>query len=196
MSKAKGKGSDDEEGGKGKGGFLKMVIFAVVLLTLGAGGAYGAFAAGLFGGAEVVEDNTPKLIAKGAEDPFAPVGGKGDEQTAIVHGDGGSEYRIAYFSFEEPFTSNLAGSAAMIQVDIAASTQRDGRVLQWLGQHELAIRSALLTELANTPEADIYTSDGKKRLQTRLTAGINAVLTENEGFGGVDNVHFKAFLVQ
>ncbi|MFN3457950.1 MAG: flagellar basal body-associated FliL family protein, partial [Novosphingobium sp.] len=29
-----------------------------------------------------------------------------------------------------------------------------------------------------------------------LTAAINKVLSENEGFGGVDNVYFKSFIVQ
>lgn len=194
--KDKGKGKDEDE--KPKGGMIKMLIFAVVLLTLGAGGAYGAFAAGLFGGGDAVkEDNNPKFVLKGEEDPFAPAGDdKKDGGGEVVHGDGGSKYRIAYYSFSEPFTSNLADSAALVQVDIAASTQRDGRVLQWIKQHELAVRSAILTELAGTPEADIYTKAGKDRLQNRLTGAINAVLTENEGFGGVDAVHFKAFLIQ
>ncbi len=196
---AKGKDKDKAKDGedKPKGGALKMLIFAIVLLAVGAGGAYGAFAAGLIGGGEVKEDNKPKLVRKGEEDPYAPAGeGKGDEQVSIVHGEGGSEFRTAYYTFAEPFTSNLSDSPALIQVDLAASTQRDGRVLQWLSQHELAVRSAILTELANTPEADIYSSDGKDRLKASITEAINSVLTEKEGFGGVDDVHFKALLVQ
>lgn len=197
-AKDKGKGKEAEGEEKPKGGFLKMLIFAVVLLAVGAGGAYGAYAAGLFGDAGgAAEDNSPKLVRKGEDDPYAPPDdGKGKDVGAVVHGDGGNEFRTAYYSFSEPFTSNLLDSAALIQVDLAASTQRDGRVLQWLGQHELAIRSAILTELANTPEADIYSTAGKDRLKAGLTEAINAVLTENEGFGGVDDVHFKGFLVQ
>ena len=38
--------------------------------------------------------------------------------------------------------------------------------------------------------------EGKERLQARLAAAINRVLEENEGFGGVDAVHFRSFLVQ
>ena len=37
---------------------------------------------------------------------------------------------------------------------------------------------------------------GKDRLQKRLTAAINKVLKDEEGFGGVDNVYFRSFLVQ
>ncbi len=33
-------------------------------------------------------------------------------------------------------------------------------------------------------------------LQKRLTAAINKVLTQTEGFGGVDSVYFKSFIIQ
>ena len=66
----------------------------------------------------------------------------------------------------------------------------------WLKKHELAIRSAMLEVLADTPEEDINTIEGKDRLQKRLTVAINRVLIEAEGYGGVDAVYFKNFLVQ
>lgn len=181
-----------------KGGKLKLILGAVLLLGLGAGGAYGAFAAGLLGATEASDEpDVPQLVRKGDEDPFAPVSDKKDKDAApIVHGEGGSEYRTAYYSFEESFTSNLRNSPALIQVDLAASTRRDGRVLQWVAQHELAIRSALLAQLAATPEEDIFTVDGKEKLAVRLAQAINDVLEEQEGFGGIDAVHFESFLVQ
>ena len=66
----------------------------------------------------------------------------------------------------------------------------------WLKKHELAIRSAMLNVLADTPEEDINSLQGKEHMQKRLTAAINQVLTKEEGFGGVDEVYFKSFLVQ
>jgi flagellar FliL protein len=84
----------------------------------------------------------------------------------------------------------------LIQVDLAVSTRRDGRVLLWVKNHELAIRSAILAQLAATPEGAVYDVDGKRELSERLTAAINKVLEENEGFGGIDAVHFEGFLVQ
>jgi flagellar FliL protein len=60
----------------------------------------------------------------------------------------------------------------------------------------LALRSTMLAVLADTPEADVNTIAGKEKLQKRLTAAINKVLVEKEGFGGVDNIYFKNFLVQ
>ena len=54
----------------------------------------------------------------------------------------------------------------------------------------------MLTVLADTPETDIYTLEGKTHLQKRLTAAINKVLSDREGFGGVDAVYFRSFIVQ
>jgi flagellar FliL protein len=188
---------DTAEGDKPKGGMLKMVIFAVLLLGIGAGGAYGAFAAGLIGEQGPSGPDFPEFVRKGEGEPYAlPENSATSDPAGIVHGEGGSEYRTAYYSFDESFTSNLADSPGLIQVDIAVSTRRDGRVLLWVQNHELAIRSAILAQLAATPEGPIYTVEGKDELSERLTVAINQVLEENEGFGGIDSVHFKGFLVQ
>ncbi len=193
---AKAKPADDDA--PKKGGKLKLVLLALAMLGAGAGGAYGAFASGLIGGHADAGPDLPKPVAKGGEDPYAPpADAKGKDGAAEpVYGEGGSEYRRQYYSFEEGFTSNLKDSAALVQLTLAVSTQHDGRVLQWLARHELAIRSAVLVELAATPEDDVFTAEGKQRLQDRLVKAINRVLTEQEGFGGVDAVHFRSFLVQ
>jgi flagellar FliL protein len=200
MSKGEDKSDKDGEGGgkSGKGGMIKIILGAVLLVGLGAGGAYGAYAAGLFGEAGGHEEpDQPKLVLKNEEDPYAMPGKDKDKDAAApVYGEGGSKYRTAYYSFEESFTSNLSDSPGLIQVELAVSTRRDGRVLQWVKSHELAIRSAILAQLAATTEAEVYDVDGKKRLGARLTKAVNAVLEENEGFGGIDAVHFRGFLVQ
>lgn len=196
MSEKKEKDAKPKKGG----GMIVKVGAAVGLLALGGGGAYGLVAAGVIGhhGEEKKEDNRPKLIRKGEEDPFAPPAkeGEGEGGGAEVDGDGGSEYRTLYFSFADDFTSNLKGSDGLVQLSIAASTRRDYRVMMWLKKHELAIRSALLAVLAETPEEDAYTTEGKDRLQKRMTGAINKVLEQTEGFGGVDSVYFKTFIVQ
>jgi flagellar FliL protein len=185
----------------GKGLIIKMLM-ATTLLGAGGGGAFALMRSGVIGGhgEHKKEDNNPKLIRKGEEDPFAPKasgeGKEGGDEALDVMGEGGSPYRTAYFIFPDDFTSNLKDSAAMVQVSLAASTRRDGRVLLWMKKHELAIRSSMLAVLADTPEDDVYSLPGKERMQKRLTAAINQVLTEREGFGGVDDVYFKTFLVQ
>lgn len=196
--------SDKEEKPKKQkkgGGMMMKVVMAVGLLAVGGGGVFGLVAAGIIGGGhteEVKKDNNPKLVRKGEEDPYAPKAkeGEGEGAAADVEGEGGSEFRTVYYNFAEDFTSNLKNTDALLQVNISASTRRDYRVVMWMKKHELAIRSALLIAIADTPEEDVISPEGKARLQKRLTAAINKVLTETEGFGGVDNVYFKTFIVQ
>lgn len=199
MSEKKDKDAKPKKKG---GGMMIKIVGAVVLLAVGGGGVFGLVVSGVIGGHKeaVKEDHKPKLIRKGEEDPFAPKAAEGKEGEggagAEVEGDGGSEYRTVYYSFADDFTSNLKDSQALVQVSLAASTRRDYRVILWLKKHELAIRSEMLAVLADTPEGDVQTPQGKERLQARLTAAINKVLTATEGFGGVDAVYFKSFIVQ
>lgn len=187
----------DEEKPSKKGGMIRKLLLGLALIAVGAGGIFGALQAGIIGGVHEKEDNTPKLIRKGEEDPYAsPSKDKEGEGAEVVHGDGGSKFRTAYFSFHDEFTSNLKQSDALVQVSLAASTRRDGRVLMWIGKHELAIRSAVLAVLADTSEEGLYTIEGKERLQKRLTAEINDVLKQQEGFGGVDSVYFRSLIIQ
>ena len=186
---------------KPKRSFVKLAGLGVVIAGIGGGTAFGLSAAGVIGSHEEAKiDHRPQLVKKGEEDPYAPppaadakdAGGDEEEEP----GSGGNPYRIAYYSFADEFTSNLKESDGLVQLSLAASTRRDGRVLRRLARHELAIRSAVLVVLADTPEPGIDTVAGKAVLQKRLTAAINEVLTRNEGFGGVDAVYFKSFLVQ
>ena len=183
---------------KKKGGFLKLALFSLVLLGAGGGGTYAAFASGMIGSQSAEEeDHKPKLVRKGDEDPYPFVGADdAKDQTKIVHGVGGGEYRTAYYNFTDEFTSNLSGGAALIQVSLAASTNYDGRVLMWLNEHETALRSQILSVLASTSEEEITSIAGKEKLQERLTKAINETLEKREGFGGVDAVYFRSFIVQ
>jgi flagellar protein FliL len=192
---------EDKPRKKKGGGMMMKVVLAIAMLGVGGGGVFGLVAAGIIGGGhgeEEKKDTSPKLIRKGEEDPYAPKAkeGEGEGEAADVEGEGGSEFRTVYYNFAEDFTSNLKNTDALLQVNISASTRRDYRVVMWMKKHELAIRSALLIAIADTPEEDVISPEGKARLQKRLTAAINKVLTETEGFGGVDNVYFKTFIVQ
>lgn len=184
---------------KGKGLLVKLVI-ALVLIGIGGGGTFMAVKAGMIGGGEhgekAKEKDLPKLVKKGDIDPYAPKTEAKDAAAPEVDGEGGSEYKTSYYNFSEDFTANLKNSSALAQISLACSTRYDGRVLMWLKKHELAIRSEILVVLADTPEEDAFTPEGKQRLAKRLTDAINKVLTQTEGFGGVDQVYFKGFLVQ
>ncbi len=110
---SKTRAAEDAPEGKLKSGKMKLVIGAVLLLCLGAGGAYGAVASGLVGASEVDHGpDVPRLVGKGEADPYAP---EDDAPTVAMHGEGGSEYRTVYFSFEEGFTSNLKDSPGLFR---------------------------------------------------------------------------------
>ena len=199
---SKEKTETGEKPAKGKSPILLIAITAVLMLAVGGGGAFAMVRMGIIGGGpgHQKEDNSPKLIRKGDIDPYAPKpaeGGKeADTGVKEVEGEGGSPYKTSYYTFSEDFTSNLKNSSALVQISVACSTHRDGRVLMWLKKHELAVRSEMLKVLADTPEEDISSMEGKEKLQKRLTDSINHVLTQEEGFGGVDAVYFKSFLIQ
>ena len=188
---------------KKKSGLLMKLMLPVVLLGVGGGGAYGLIAAGVIGGGghkAEKEDNRPKLIRKGEEDPYAPKaeGGKEGEGggAADVDGEGGSKSPPAYSPSAEDSPPTHKNPAALLQVSLACPPRRDGRVLMWVKKHELAIRSAMLQVIADTPEEDLMSLEGKDRLQKRLAGAINKVLTDTEGFGGIDAVYFRSFIVQ
>jgi len=191
---------DDGDEKPKKKGKMGLILIAVAMLVVGGGAVFGLMMAGVIGGhgEEKKKDEGPQLVRKGAVDPYAPPAkeGEGEGGGAEAESESGDPYRTAYFTFTDDFTSNLKDSDSMVQASLACSTRRDGRVLQWLAKHELAIRSRLLEILADTPEEDATTIDGKERLNKRMTDAINQVLIQKEGFGGVDAVYFRNFIVQ
>lgn len=196
---------------KKKGGAMKWLMIGtglVVLLGGGVGGGLYAANSGLLGGghAESAEPDTPRLVPKseevrataGKEGGEGSEGGESGESSGkpTPKGEGGDKYASNYYQMEKEFTSNLRESVHFIQVGVAISTPYDNRVIDNLKTHELAVRSAILLALGETNEEDVFTAEGKTRLQKRLAAAINGVLKEKEGFGGIANVYFTNFIVQ
>lgn len=182
-----------------KKGMMVKALACLGLLGAGGGAAYGLMLRGMIGEAtHNKDDNKPKFVLKGETDPYAPPADSHNPDNSVdeIDGIGGSPYRTTYYSFADEFTSNLRNSGHFVQLSLAASTNYDGRVLMWMKKHELAIRSAILIVLADTTEEEAYSVEGKARLQKRLTAAINQVLMQNEGFGGVKDVLFKSYIVQ
>ena len=88
--------------------------------------------------------------------------------------DAGLAKRFAKAVFRQAYTDGLDVTGVDFVCDLA----------QGMGVDREALKAGM-----TSPE-------GKERLQKRLTETINRVLTKTEGFGGVDAVHFKSFLVQ
>lgn len=203
--------------GKGKGKTMKLLLLVGLGLVVGgAGAAGGLFAAGAFShkvhGPE--EDySRPQLVLKGedAEEVGKSFAAKAEAQEKS-EGEGHeaepgkgvdlptpadpSKYQATYFQVEAPFTTNLTDTDAFAQLSIAVATYYDGRVIEAMKTHEMAIRSAILLMLSQQQEIKLSTPAGKEALQARLKAVINDVLKQKTGFGGIDNVYFTSFVIQ
>ncbi|MES2498160.1 MAG: flagellar basal body-associated FliL family protein [Pseudomonadota bacterium] len=183
-------------------GILTMLVVALLFAGIGAGAGMYAAGAGLAGGGheKAPEDpNTPKLVAKeGAES-----GSHGsDKKTLPIDGiesdksPDPTKYKATYYAFEQPFTSNLRDSDGFSQVGLGVSTFYDQKVLDNLKDNEMPIRSAILMVLSQQDSFTISTPEGKLKLQKDLKDGINSVLRQRTGFGGIDNVYFTTMVVQ
>ena len=200
---------------KKKGKIGKLLVVgggAAVLIGAGVGGGLYAANSGLIGGGKheaAVDPNKPQLVPKseqkrpGEGGEAGGHGGGGEAAAAPKHegqptpeGHGGDRYATNYYPLEKDFTSNLQDSVHFIQVGVAIATPYDDKVIENIKTNDIAIRSAILMTLGDTTEEQVFTSDGKKALQKRLVAAINATLQEKEGFGGVGNVYFTNFVVQ
>lgn len=196
---------------KKKGGKMKIIVMALVLVVLvggGVGAGVYASSAGLIGGghAAAAEEHGPKLVPK-SEQKRPKEGGEGEgghgggESSGsggkhVPSGGDGDKYASNYYTMDPQFTSNLQDSVHVVQVGIAISTPYDDTVIENLKTNDIAVRSAVLLTLGDTPEEQVFTSAGKAQMQARLAKAINAVLQQKEGFGGVSNVYFTNFVVQ
>ncbi|PVE59254.1 flagellar basal body protein FliL [Arthrobacter sp. TPD3018] len=207
---------EEAEPKKKGGGKMKIIVMVVVLLVLVGGGVgAGVFAAssGLIGGghAAAEEDHGPKLVPKSEQKrPKAEgeggEGGHGGGESGGSHDSGGGKhvpsggpgdrYASNYYTMEPSFTSNLQNSVHVVQIGLAISTPYDDTVIENLKTNDIAVRSAVLLTLGDTPEDQVFSSEGKEQLQKRLAKAINDTLTQKEGFGGVSNVYFTNFVVQ
>lgn len=189
--------------GKKKGKMGKIVVLGVGFLVLAGGGVgaglYAASSGMIGGGAADAEKEGPKLVPKdeqkrGGGEPGKEGEGGGEQRGAS--GEGGDKYASNYYAMEKEFTSNLRESVHFVQMGLAVSTPYDETVIDNLKTNDIAIRSAILMTLGDTTEDQVFSSNGKKQLQKRLTDSINATLKQKEGFGGISNTYFTSFVVQ
>lgn len=188
---------------KKKGGKLKkLVVFLLGFLIVGGGGAAGgmyALTGSVFPGAhaEAVEEdpNQPQLVVReGVDDDVAEqakVRARRPNQTPDPR-----VFQPTYIPLEGNFTSNLSGGDAFVQIGLGVATFYDERVGERLTLHNMAIRSAVLMTLSEQDPAYITTLEGKEHLKGEIRNAINNVLTNREGFGGIDDVYFTSFVTQ
>ena len=182
--------SDEEKPKKKKGKMKKILLPMVAILAIGgACGAGGYFAADAMGSHEKAEEkpDLPKLVMKDGSEVEAPASGKLGKK---------SDYKVTYHPIEQGFTSNLRGGSGFAQAEIAVSTFYDDRVVEALTEHDIAVRNAIVLELADTDGAALETIEGKTDLAKRLRDRINKTLEQKTGFGGIDEVYFTKLVLQ
>ncbi|HEX8418129.1 MAG TPA: flagellar basal body-associated FliL family protein [Methylobacterium sp.] len=188
-----------EETPKKKGKMGKMIVIAVgAVVLIGGGIAGGMYAGGAMAGGHAAEEKGPKLVSK--DEQKRGGGGEEGEEGAVstrgASGEGGEKYASNYYAMEKDFTSNLRESVHFVQLGLAVSTPYDDEVIENLKSNDIAVRSAILMTLGDTTEDQVFSSEGKKQLQKRLTDAINQTLKQKEGFGGISNTYFTSFVVQ
>ena len=191
---------------KKKGKFKKLLLIGVAAIVLiGAGAGAGIYFGALSAHEAKPEDNYPKLVERSTKDE-APAGEGADKEappkvgTVSVPNDkfkvDPRKYEITYYPITDAFTTNLADGSGFLQIGISLSTFYDGKVINNIKRQAVPIRSVVLMVLAEQDPALLATSQGKQRLQRQLTAAINDVLRDKEGFGGIDNVYFTSLVIQ
>lgn len=172
---------------------VRLLAGVGALGGLAAGGALYAQNAGLIhlpgAGAAAEDPDQPHLVPREGVTPTS-YEVRGARPVAAT------DFQISYYPMTENFTSNLRDDGGFIQIGLGVSTYYDERVLENLQRHEMAVRSAVLMQLADQDPLVVSTPEGKIALKKRLTKAVNDVLKEKEGFGGIDDVYFTGFVMQ
>ena len=105
-------------------------------------------------------------------------------------------YETTYFEFPGDFTTNLKNSKKFLQISVGVSTQYDEKVIEMVDQHQLALRSVILSVISDFSEEEISGSEGKNALSEKLLKEMNAKLESLKEFPGIEGVYFTSFVVQ
>ena len=182
---------------------LMFVLGGVLLLVIGLGIGYI-----LFGGeAETDPSSEVNQIIEG-KDKELQKKKEMDDVNKETEGEDGimkknvktipevDSYETTYFEFPGDFTTNLKDSRKFLQVSVGVSTQYDEKVMETVDQHQLSLRSEILSTISDFTEEDIAGSDGKKKLSAKLLEVLNNKLDQLKEFPGIEDVYFTAFILQ
>ena len=188
-----------------KGGIVKILLFSFGgLLLVGIGLGVGYF---LFGGTpepdpsqevnQIIEGEIKKTVEKTDEKKEGEEEGEdGIIKKNVKDVPDVDAYETTYFEFPGDFTTNLKNSRKFLQISVGVSTQYDEKVIETVDQHQLALRSVILSIISDFTEEDINGSDGKNKLSKELLKGMNLKLDELKEFPGIEGVYFTSFVVQ
>jgi flagellar protein FliL len=176
-----------------KGGAIKRLLVLILVAVICAGGGFGAgwF---MFANTGSAMSDALRLIDRSAASDDAPAEpGMPRQPRPIPEAE---SFVTSYYTFEEPLTTNPAGSRRFVQLGVSLSTQYDAQVMAHVETHKVAIRSDMLAVLGGFSEEAMAGTEGREALADALRDAINARLEALEGFGGIEGVYFPSFVVQ
>ena len=177
-----------------KKGMKGKLIKLMLVIVLGGGGIGAAlYASGWLAPGTGEDPHKPHLVARedASAEAIAEATGRAHAGRVDPH-----VFQASYHPMEQNFTSNLRGGEAFVQIGLGVSTYYDERVFERLKKHEMAVRSAILMTLSQQDPLVLATPEGKEALRQSLKNAVNGVLTNKEGFGGIDEVYFTTFVTQ
>lgn len=188
---------------KKKGGLIKMLLLAVIMGGLGAGGF---FAGQMFGGkgepapeghdvaGEVAKDAASEGgHGEGGHGEAAKEGGHGGAEEG-GHGEAGAavEEEVDLFFQFHPFTTNLADPKGR---DYLVATvylkAANAKMLEVLERNRVPLRSATLQLMAAKTRDEVSTTAGQNRLTRELKARYNQIVPS----GAIENIYFTDFRI-
>jgi flagellar FliL protein len=101
-----------------------------------------------------------------------------------------------YYQMSSPLTANIQSSRKVMQVTVTVMTHYDQMVIDRVTKHEPMIRASMLEVMGNITEDNLAAPTFKQWLADNLKLAANAVLEEQEDFGGIERVLFVEYLVQ
>ena len=116
-----------EEEAPAKGGLIKIILMVVVVLLIAVGSALGAlFFTGFFDEkeADAAEEAIAELEAEIEGTDAVQMPEKVSKETAEEE-----KFKPTYYTFDQPFVANVAGSRKVMQITVAVMTYYDERVL-------------------------------------------------------------------
>jgi flagellar FliL protein len=179
-----------------KRGKKKLFLLLLVVLLGAGGGYYAMYGLPGSGGGHAAEDphaEEPQLVAKDGVSEAAVTRARAAARTGRPDP---RVFKTTYIPLEGNFTSNLRGGDNFVQIGLGLSTFYDEHVKENVERNMMAIRSAVILTLSEADPVEITTLSGKEALKNALKDAINRVLTNREGFGGIDDVHFTSFVTQ
>lgn len=171
---------------------VPVLIGVLVSVLLSVGSVVGAlYFTGYFSDETALEAELAKLDEEAAaaqeEVPLQP---------QLMETPNPSRLDTLYHEMSRPLTSNVTASRKVMQITVALMTHYDQMVIDRIVKHELQVRSAMLAVLSAVTEDQLLAPTFKDDLAENLKLAANAVLEEQEDFGGIEKVLFVEYLVQ